>query len=98
MAAVSPPQTSRPREEDARSQAAPVVVCPLEHSCDGQHAAAVAASLSRGLGWRLLLSPVQPTAAALAAAAADADAALIVVSADAAVAEPLAELVACPVV
>src|SRR4051794_35997009 len=94
MAQLLSPQNSRPREQDAR---APVVVCPLEPSSGGQQAAAVAASLSRGLGWRLMLSPVEPTAVALAAAAAGADAALVV-SADATVAVPLAGLVACPVV
>ena len=98
MAQLLSPQISRPREQDPRSQAAPVVVCPLEPSCEGQHAAAVAASLSRGLGWRLTLVPVEPTPSALAAAAADAEAALVVVTADPAVAETLAGLVACPVV
>ena len=98
MAQLPSPQLPRPREQDARSQAAPVVVCPLEPACDGRHAATVAASLARGLGWRLILVPVGPTPSALAAAAADAEAALVVVTADPAVAETLAGLVACPVV
>jgi hypothetical protein len=101
MAQLLAPQIPGPREKGARSQAAPVVVCPLEPSRDGQHAAAVAASLSRGLGWRLTLVPVGSTPAAawwLASAAADAEAALVVVSVEPELAEALVERAGCPVV
>jgi hypothetical protein len=100
MTQVLSPQTPRPREPDTRSQAALVVVCPLEPSRERQHAVAVAASLSRGLGARLALVPGGSTPldpAPFAAAAAEEQAGLIVISAAPAQARALAVLAGCPV-
>lgn len=101
MAQLLTPQAPRPREPDTRSQAAPIVVCPLDSSREGQHTVAVAASLSRGLGGQLALIHGGSTAldpAQLAAVAAQELAALIVVSATPAQARALAVFAECPVV
>src|SRR3954454_20903639 len=101
MAQLLTPQAPRPREPDTRSQAAPVIVCPLDSSRAGQHAVAVAASLSRGLGGQLVLLPGGSTAlhpASLAARAADEHAGLIVISAAPGQARALAALAGYPVV
>jgi hypothetical protein len=101
MTQLLSPQTPRPREPDTRSEAALVVVCPLESSREGQHAVAVAASLSRGLGAQLALVPGGSTPldpAPFAAAAAEEHAGLIVISAAPAQARALAVLAGCPVV
>jgi hypothetical protein len=95
------PQAPRPREPDTRSQAAPVVVCAADSSPEAQRAAAVAASLSRGLGGQLALVHGGSTLldlAQLAAVAVQEQAALIVISAAPAEAQALAVLAACPVV
>jgi hypothetical protein len=101
MAQLLSPQAPRPREPDARSQAAPAVVCPLESSRAGQHAAAVAGFLSRGLGWRLALvpggsAPLDPET--LAASAVNEQAGLIVISAGPTDARAVAVRAHCPVV
>jgi hypothetical protein len=101
VAQLLTPQAPRPREPDTRSQAAPIVVCPLDSSREGQHAVAVAASLSRGLGGQLALvhggsTPLDP--AEFAAVAVQDQAALIVISAAPAEAQALAAVAACPVV
>jgi len=101
MAQLLSPETSRPREPGTRSQATPVVVCPLESSRAGQHAVAVAASLSRGLGGQLALVPSGSTpldSGLFAAAAVEEQAGLIVLSAAPAQARALAVLAHCPVV
>jgi hypothetical protein len=54
VAQLLTPQAPRPREPETRSQAAPIVVCPLEESRTGQRTVAVAAYLSRGLGGQQL--------------------------------------------
>ena len=100
MSQLLTPQAPRPREPETRSQAAPVVVCPLEQSRNGQHAVAVAAYLSRGLGEELVLLPggsaLDP--ASVAGAAAEEHAGLIVISAAPGQARALAALAGCPVV
>jgi hypothetical protein len=101
VAQLLTPQAPRPREPDTRSQAAPIVVCPLDSSREGQHAVAVAASFSRGLGGQLALvhggsTPLEP--AEFAAVAVQAEAALIVISTAPAEAQALAVLARCPVV
>ena len=101
MAQLLSPQAPRPREPDARSQVALAVVCPRESSRSGQHAAAVAGLLSRGLGWRLALvpggsAPLDPET--FAARAVDEQAGLIVISAGPSDARAVAVRAHCPVV
>jgi hypothetical protein len=101
VAQLLTPQAPRPREPDTRSQAAPVIVCPADSSREAQRAAAVAASLSRGLGGQLALVHGGSTLLGLARFAAVAvqhQAALIVISAAPAEAQALAVLGACPIV
>jgi hypothetical protein len=100
MASLVFPEVSH-ASDNAHSEGAPAVVHPLDVSRAGQRVATVAVSLSRSLGWRLVVVDGGSHGLDLemvAAGAADARAGLIVMSVTAAHARVLGDLTSCPVV
>ena len=99
MASLAFPELSH--TPDTLSESVPAVVHPLDVSRAGQRATTVAVSLSRSLGWRLVVVDGGSHGLDLemvAAGAADARAGLIVMSATPAQARAVCALTSCPVV